>query len=67
MLLDVLLLSVEISDCEKPTADSNNKLACHLSCSQLQFENVKDEMDLLSWQNGYAEESQYICMQKLRF
>ncbi|KAH9696050.1 retrovirus-related pol polyprotein from transposon RE1 [Citrus sinensis] len=58
---------VEINDCEKPTTDSNDKLACHLSCSQLQYENVEDEMDLLSWQNGYAEESQYICMQKLRF
>ena len=60
-------LNVEISDFEKPTTDSNDKLACHLSCSQLQPKNVKDEMDLLSWQNGYAGESQYICMQKLRF
>ena len=58
---------VEISDCEKPTVDSNDKLECHLSCSKLQSENVEDEMDLLSWQNGYAEESQYIYMQKLRF
>ena len=40
---------VEISDCEKPTADSNDKLACHLSCSQLLSENVEDEIDLLSW------------------
>ncbi|KAH9713982.1 putative leucine-rich repeat receptor-like protein kinase [Citrus sinensis] len=56
---------VEISDYEKPTADSNDKLACHLSCSQLQSENVEDEMDLLRWQNGYAEDSQYICMQLL--
>ncbi|KAH9713980.1 putative leucine-rich repeat receptor-like protein kinase [Citrus sinensis] len=48
---------VEISDYEKPTADSNDKLACHLSCSQLQSENVEDEMDLLRWQNGYAEDS----------
>ncbi|XP_024036846.1 G-type lectin S-receptor-like serine/threonine-protein kinase RKS1 [Citrus clementina] len=48
---------VEISDYEEPTADSNAKLACHLSCSQLQSENVEDKMDLLRWQNGYTEDS----------
>ncbi|KAH9666051.1 G-type lectin S-receptor-like serine/threonine-protein kinase RKS1 [Citrus sinensis] len=58
---------VEISDYEEPTADSNAKLACHLSCSQLQSENVEDKMDLLRWQNGYTEDSQYICMQLRRF
>ena len=58
---------VEISDYGKLAADSNDKLAYHLSCSQLQYENVEDEMDLLSWQNGYAENPQYICMQKSRF
>ena len=62
-----MVLIVEISDYEEPTADSNAKLACHLSCSQLQYENVEDEMDLLRWQNGYTEDSQYICMQLRRF
>ena len=61
------LVTVEISDYGKLAADSNDKLAYHLSCSQLQYENVKDEMDLLSWQNGYTEDPQYICMQKSRF
>ena len=56
------ILSVEISDCEKPTADSNDKLECHLSCSKLQSEKVEDEMDLISCKTDMLKNlSTYTC------
>ncbi|KAH9714143.1 reverse transcriptase Ty1/copia-type domain-containing protein [Citrus sinensis] len=55
---------VENGSCENSTADSDDKLACHLSYTHLFPECAED---LLSWQNGATEESKQISMQGLRF
>ena len=55
---------VENGSSENSTADSDDKLACHLSYTHLFPEYAED---LLSWQNGATEESQQISMQGFRF
>ena len=60
----LLVICVENSNCENSTADSDDKLACHLSYTHLFPECAED---LLSWQNGATEESKQISMQGLRF
>ncbi|KAH9718722.1 hypothetical protein KPL71_022333 [Citrus sinensis] len=56
---------VENSSCEVSKIDLEAKLACHLSYCNLQPADMEDESDLLRWQNSYAEEYQYMSMEKL--
>ena len=56
---------VENSSCEESKIDLEAKLACHLSYCNLQPTDMEDELDLLSWQNSYAEEYQLMRIEKL--
>lgn len=54
---------VESCSCGKSTVDFEAKLAYHLSYSYLQPADMGNELDLLSWQNGYAEEYQHMSIE----
>ena len=58
---------VENSSCEKSTADPQAMLACHLSHCQLEPTDLDSELDLMSCQNSYTEESQHLCMKDWNF
>lgn len=54
---------VESCSCGKSIVDFEAKLAYRLSYSYLQPADMGNELDLLSWQNGYAEEYQHMSIE----
>lgn len=54
---------VESCSCGKSIVDFEAKLAYHLSYSYLQPADMGNELDLLSWQNGYTKEYQHMSIE----